>query len=104
MRILNKPTGINLRHKTFIIYVNLTLHVQRSFRHVPKEWKFEISANLSDFLEKIRGVQHSSIVPNPPTPARHIMQKEIRTFPMFNADSHFNTEHMGTTLKQGNFT
>jgi len=104
MRILNKPAGINLRHKTFVIYVNRTLHVQRSFRHVMKEWKFKISASLSDLLEKIRSVQYSSIVPTPPIPAIHIVQKEIRTFPMFNVHLHFNAEHMRTTLKQGNFT
>ena len=103
MGILNKPTDINLRHKMFIICVNLTLHVQRSFTHVTKEWKFEISANLSDLLEKISSVQYSFIVPTPPTPATHIVQKEIRTFPMFIVHSHFNAEHIGTTLKQGNF-
>jgi len=104
MRILNKPTSINLRYKTLIIYVNLTPHVRRSFTHVTKELKFEISANLSDLLEKIRTTQYSSIVPIPPALATHIVEKEIQTFPMFNVHSHFNAEHMRATLKQGNFT
>jgi len=102
--ILNKSTSINLRHKTFIIHVNLTLHVQRSFTQVTKELKFEISANLIDLLEKIRTIHYSSIVPNPPALATHIVEKEINTFPMFSVLSHLNAEHMGTTLKQGHFT